>query len=279
MTPRVSVVMPVYNAEAYLTEAVESVLNQTFRDFELLAVDDASTDRSPEILAAFARQDPRVRVLRNPRNLMISRTLNAGLEQAQGEYLARMDADDVSLPDRLAKQAAYLDAHPRAGIVGGSMLITDASGRPIGERHYHLTDAAIRRHLFRYSPFSHPLVMMRTALVRQAGGYLPDYDYAEDYELYFRLGRLAEFGNLPDFLLRYRVVPRSLTVGVTRAMELQTLAVRRRAVKEYGYVMTGFDRIYWLLEYLSVFCIPPRWKSRLFSVLRQRLVPARKQEG
>jgi glycosyltransferase involved in cell wall biosynthesis len=270
--PRVSVVMPVYNAEAYLAEAVESVLAQTFKDFELLAVDDASTDRSPELLAFYARKDPRVRVLRNPQNLMISRTLNAGLNQAQGEYLARMDADDVSLPDRLAKQVAYLDAHPRAGVVGGTMVITDATGRATGERRYHLTDAAIRRHLFRYNPFSHPLVMMRTAIVRAVGGYLPEYDFAEDYELYFRIGRKAEFGNLPDVLLRYRVVPRSLTAAVTRAMELQTLAVRRRAAKEYGYAMTGFDKIYWLLQYLSVYCIPPRWKSRLFSMLRQRLV-------
>lgn len=276
MSPRVSVVMPVYNAEAYLAEAVESVLGQTFRDLELVAVDDASTDGGPDILEAYARKDPRVRVLRNPRNLMISRSLNAGLARARGEYLARMDADDVSLPDRLAKQVAYLDAHPRVGIVGGSMLITDAAGRVTGERHYHLTDTAIRRHLFRYSPFSHPLVMMRTALARQVGGYLPEYDFAEDYELYFRLGRVAEFGNLPDVLLKYRVVPRSLTLGVTRAMELQTLAVRRRAAKEYGYAMTGFDKIYWLLQYLSVYCVPPRWKSRIFSVLRERLVRTRR---
>ncbi|NTV51498.1 MAG: glycosyltransferase family 2 protein [Candidatus Firestonebacteria bacterium] len=265
---RVSVIMPVYNTADYLPAAIESILKQTYRAFELILVDDQSRDRSPEILQNYARRDKRIRLLRNETNLKLSRTLNRAIEAARGEYLVRMDSDDVSLPDRIAKQVAYLDAHPEVGVAGGAMDIIDGQDRLIGVRRYALTDGEIRARLFCYSPFSHPTIILRKAVLLQAGLYDPAYNPAEDYELYFRLGRLAKFGNLADTLLRYRVVPKSMTTGSTRAMEVKTLEIRRRAVKEFGYRMTFFDKIYGSLQQITMRLMPGVWRVWLFNTLR-----------
>ena len=265
---RVSVIMPVYNTEAYLKPALESILQQTYRKFEFIIVDDQSRDRCPEILRDFARRDARIRLLRNQTNLKLSRTLNRAIEASRGEYLVRMDSDDVSLPDRIAKQVAYMDAHPEVGVSGGAMDIIDGQDRLIGVRRYFETDKEIRARIFRYSPFSHPTIVLRKSVLLQAGLYDPAYNPAEDYELYFRLGRLAKFGNLADTLLRYRVVPRSMTTGSTRAMEKTTLAIRRRAAKDYGYTMTFFDKLYGWLQWGSMHFMPGALRVWLFNTLR-----------
>ena len=161
-----------------------------------------------------------------------------------------------------------MENHPQAGVSGGTMQIVNEQGEMIGIRKYHLTDKSIRRHIFRYNPFSHPTIILRKAILDKVGYYNPDYDYAEDYELYFRIGKQAQFGNLPDVLLYYRVVTKSITTRVTRAMEKKTLAIRLKAANEYGYAMTIFDKVYWILQWLSVYLIPIRLKKRLFLVFR-----------
>jgi glycosyltransferase involved in cell wall biosynthesis len=265
---RVSVIMPVYNTAAYLPEALESILSQTYRDFEVIIVDDQSRDQCPAILKKYARRDDRIRLLRNAVNLKLCRTLNRAIEAARGEYLVRMDSDDVSEPERIEKQVAYMDAHTEVGISGGTMQIIDEQGRPLGRRQYALTDAAIRSRLFRYSPFSHPTVIFRRSALERAGVYDPRFEHAEDYELYFRLGRVAQFGNLPDVLLQYRRVGTSVTSALTRTMETRTLEIRRLAVKEYGYRMTFFDKIYGWLQWGTMFLMPGTFRVRLFNTLR-----------
>ncbi len=265
--PKVSVIMPVYNAEHFLPEAIESILKQTFTAWEFIIIDDGSTDASWKIIREYARAEPRIVALRNGQNLRISRTLNRGLQTARGQYIARMDADDISALDRLEKQVAYMDQHPEVGVCGGKMQMINAAGAVIGQRPYYLTDSEIRRRIFRYSPFAHPTIIMRKAVLEKCGYYDPAFDYAEDYELYFRVGRIATFGNLPDVTLRYRVLPRSTTSSVTKKMELKTLAARKKAVKEYGYCMTRGDRIYLLLQYISVYTMPYAFKIWLFNQL------------
>ncbi len=268
--PKVSVIMPVYNAEHFLPEAIESILKQTFTAWEFIIVDDGSTDDGWKIIQEYARAEPRIVALRNEPNLRISRTLNRGLQAARGQYIARMDADDVSALDRLEKQAAYMDQHPEVGVCGGKMQMINAAGAVIGQRPYYLTDPEIRRRIFRHSPFAHPTIIMRRAVLEKCGYYDPASDYAEDYELYFRMGRIAAFGNLPDVTLRYRVLPRSTTSSVTKKMELKTLVARKKAVKEYGYRMTQGARIYWLLQYISVYIMPYSIKIWLFNQLAGR---------
>lgn len=262
---RVSVIMPVYNAQKYLKPAIESVLQQTFTEFELVIVDDGSVDNSWEIIRSYARKSRRIVALQNTDNLKISKTLNRCLTAAQGEYVARMDADDIAAKERLAIQVAYMDAHPEVGISGGTMKLINDAGNIIGRRKYHLDDRAIRRHIFRYSPFSHPVIIMRKSVLDECGYYNPEYDFAEDYELYFRIGLKAKFGNVHDVLLYYRVLPKSITATLTKTMELKTLAIRKKAVQDYGYNMTIMDRIYWILQYISVYIIPCQIKIWVFN--------------
>ncbi|MBN1595235.1 glycosyltransferase [candidate division FCPU426 bacterium] len=263
--PKVSVVMPVFNAAPYLHQAVESIVRQTFGEYEFIIIDDASQDESWAIIRAQARQDRRIIALRNDSNLRLSHTLNRGIDAARGEYIVRMDADDFALPDRLEKQVQYMDKHPEVGISGGSMKVMDARGRIIGQRRYHLQDREIRRHIFRYSPFSHPAVIMRKAVLAKTGLYDPAYNPAEDYELYFRIGLHARFGNLPDTLIHYRVVPRSMTTGSLRRMEEKTLQARKKAWNAYGYTCTWADKLYWLAQYLTMFVIPGQVKVWIFN--------------
>lgn len=266
--PKISVLMPAYNTEKYIAEAIESILNQTFKDFEFIIIDDCSIDRTWEIIQEYASKDDRIVALRNKKNLKLSGTLNKGIKIARGDYIARMDADDISFPNRLEKQLDFMEKHPEIGISGATMEIINEASSIIGKRKYHLTDSEIRKHIFKYSPFSHPLVIIRRSVLQKVGYYDPKYNPAEDYELYFRIGRCSKFGNLPDILLLYRIMPKSMTTGSTKKMELKTLAIRDRAVKEYGYKMTITDKLYWILQYFSVFIIPAPIKIWLFNQLR-----------
>ena len=204
LPPAISVVLAVYNGERYLRSAVDSVLGQTRADFELIAIDDGSADATPAILNEYAARDPRVRVVSRP-NRGLTQTLNEGLELARAPYLARMDADDLCLPERFAQQAAHLDAHPDCVLVGSRVLVVDPDGLPIrhmaDERTHEQIDHA---HLNRGWPVVHPAVMMRTAAVRAVGGYRDAYDTLEDLDLFLRLAEVGRLANLPDVLLHYR---------------------------------------------------------------------------
>lgn len=268
--PRVSVVMPAYNAEATIAETLDSILAQTFEDFELVVVDDCSTDATPRILAEYTARDPRVCVVRNARNSRICRTLNHGIEVARGALIARIDADDWCYPDRLAKQVAYMDAHPEVVVSGGTIEICDERLQPLTIRAYHLDDRAIRARLFRYSPFAHPAVIYRTEAVRAVGGYNPSLREGEDYDLYFRLGTLGAFGNLPDRLIRLRTSRASLTQVQGRRLELRTLYIRVKAVSEYGYRMSVMDAIYFAAQLVTMFLMPSWLRFWAFAFVRSR---------
>ena len=266
--PKISVLLTVYNSASYIGSSIESILQQTFRDFELIIIDDCSTDGSWEIVQKYAGEDPRIVAYKNEQNLGGCRNLISGLQHVRGKYIARQDNDDWSYPDRLEKQFAFLESHPEVGIVGGSMEIMDTNGEGVGKRTYHLTDTEIRKKIFRYSPFAHPLVMIRRSVLDKVGPYDPVYAPADDYDLYFRIGKESQFANLPDVLLKYRMVPGSMTFRSTKKMELTTIQVRSRYSKDSRYPFSPIDQIYNWLHYLSIFIIPPRIKIHLFNWLR-----------
>lgn len=201
--PRVSVLLPVWNSERWIAQAVESLLGQTFRDFELLALDDGSTDATPGILARYAERDARVRAVSLPHRGLVA-TLNEGVAQARGELLARMDADDVSRPERLALQVAYLDRHPECVALGAEVLLVDPDGAPIRRGDVPVESAAIEAELLRGrgEALTHPVAMLRSEAVRAAGGYRDVA--AEDVDLYLRLAERGRLANLPETLLEYR---------------------------------------------------------------------------
>lgn len=203
--PLISVLMPVYNAGRYVADAVESVLSQTLGDFEFLILDDGSTDDSLGALRRYEGRDPRIRLIARP-NRGVSASLRELVEQSRGALLARMDADDVALPDRFARQAEYLRAHPDCVLVGSRVLVIDPEGDPLcdwcTEQGHEAIEARYLR-AERVTPISHPSVMMRREAVLNAGNYRP---YAlEDVDLFLRLGERGRLVNLPEVLLRYRI--------------------------------------------------------------------------
>lgn len=207
---RVSVVMAVYNGERYLREAVDSILEQTFTDFEFLIIDDGSTDGTQGILRAY--EDSRIRVLVNEQNAGLTRSLNRGLQAARGEFIARQDADDVSEPERLEKQIAFLDANPEVALLGSWYSIIDTQSNYQQQIRPPCEHREICWDLLFYCPFVHSAVMLRRELVlREVGPYDESYGYSQDYDWWCRIADALPVANLPEYLVRYRVHGISMT--------------------------------------------------------------------
>jgi hypothetical protein len=233
--PRVSVVIPVFNAEPYLAEAVESVLGQTMTDLELVAVDDGSQDGSRATLERFARADHRVRVVINERNLGIAGARNRGWRLARAPYIACLDADDVALPDRLLRQADFLDAHPSVGAVGGAAITIDGDGRRISTRRYPTRNRTIQSTLLRHNCMAHPSVTMRRGCLEAIGGY-GSLRTSEDYNLWLRLSERFELANLaePVVLHRLHLNQISLVSLEQQAREARGVCAAARARRASG---------------------------------------------
>jgi glycosyltransferase involved in cell wall biosynthesis len=203
--PLISVLLPVYNAARYVAESIESILGQTLGDFELLILDDGSTDGSLEVLRRYAGHDPRIR-LTSRRNKGLAPSLNELIDQARGEYLARMDADDVALPERFERQVAYLRAHPECVLVGCRVRLIDLDGDPLCDwcilQDHESLDALYLRGE-RSTEISHPAIMMRHDDVLAVGKYR-EFPVIEDVDLYLRLAERGQITNLPEVLLLYR---------------------------------------------------------------------------
>lgn len=226
--PVVSVVLPVRNGASYLDQALRSVLDQTHRDLELVVVDDGSTDETPELLERAAQQDSRLRVLHHERSRGVAGALNTGLAQARSPLLARMDADDISDPRRLALQVQLLEARPDVGVCGTATRHIDAHGRrlPALLTTLPLEPAGVRLCLAAGTPFAHPTVVARTALLRERGGY-DEQAPLEDLDLWLRCADV-DMVNLPEPLLLYRLHGRN-TTGSARARGAAKLAGRHAA--------------------------------------------------
>ncbi|MHB8170330.1 MAG: glycosyltransferase family 2 protein [Thermincolia bacterium] len=215
--PKVTVLMPVYNGEKYLGQAIESILAQTFTDLELLIINDGSTDGSKEIIESY--EDSRIRLVNNEGNLKLIATLNKGFELAQGEYIARMDCDDISLPDRLAKQVAFMEAHPQVGVCGTWAHKIDSSGKIVGKLKRPAGNK-LEKFLWCPSPIIHPTAIIRNTVFKTLR-YDQAYRDAEDYELWLRVSKVTKLYNLKEYLLLYRVHPASVT-SVHRDVQLQS---------------------------------------------------------
>jgi glycosyltransferase involved in cell wall biosynthesis len=203
MTPAVSVMMPVRNGEAWLGQGIASVLSQELADFELLIVDDGSSDRTPLVLEQFARADARIRVIRQEPQGVVA-ALNCALAAARAPYLARLDADDRAMPERLGRQHAFMQAHSEIVLLGSGAEVIDQSGAVVDRLSPPTGGAELARILRRSNPFIHSTVMMRAAPVRELGGYRAAFLAAEDYDLWLRMAERGEIANLPDQLIQYR---------------------------------------------------------------------------
>jgi glycosyltransferase involved in cell wall biosynthesis len=222
-TVEVSVVMPVYNAARYLAEAAESILAQTYRDFEFVIVDDGSTDRSRQMLDDFARRDARIKIVRRP-NTGIVGALNDGIAASSAPLIARMDADDVSLPERLEKQVAYMREHAECVALGARVTGIDPYGCMLFESEHKLAHDEIDAELLNGVGWAivHPVAMLRRDALQQVGLYRREWQWVEDLDLFLRLAEIGRVVNVPERLLQYRQHTES--INRTRAAEQARLA-------------------------------------------------------
>jgi hypothetical protein len=227
--PTISVLMPVRNGERFLAEAVESVLSQTFRDLELLVIDDGSTDSTPQILERLGIEDPRLVIHRREPGPNLPEVLNFGAELARAPLLARLDADDVALPDRFQLQVAFLAAHPEVALVGGQVPLIDESGREIGRAEYPLTNEELQEALCHRNPFVHSAMVMRREAFEEVGGYRPNFVHAEDLDLWLRLADVHRIANLPADVVQYRIHGSQQTLQKQDEQALYSTAARASA--------------------------------------------------
>lgn len=204
--PRVSVVLPIYNAQKHLRAAVDSILAQTFSDFELIAINDGSTDASLSILQQYAKTDKRVWIVTRPNTGLVGALID-GLQAAQADLIARMDGDDIALPTRIEKQVAYMDSHPDCVLLGTLVRSIDPHGLTLWEEHSTPTthdelDAELLKG--RGGVIRHPTAMIRRAAIGKVGSYRPAFNCAEDLDLFLRLAEVGRIANLPEILLAYR---------------------------------------------------------------------------
>ena len=230
----ITVLMPVYNAQRYLASALESVLGQTFARFQFLVIDDGSTDKSMSILRRYARHDVRIKVVSRENRGLVA-TLNEGLEMARGEYVARMDADDISLPRRLERQFEHMDAHDDVVCLGGYYQLIDQRGRLLTTMtpptdHNGLESQMLAGH----TPICHPSAMMRRSVAVGAKGYNPEMMLAEDLDLWLRLGEVGNLAVLPEPLVQYRLHGKSVSEQAGLKQRLRAKAACEEAWKRRG---------------------------------------------
>jgi glycosyltransferase involved in cell wall biosynthesis len=232
--PLISVCLPVYNAERYIAEAVESILGQTLGDFELLILDDGSTDGSLEILRRYVARDPRIRLTSRPNKGLVT-SLNELIDQSRGEFLARMDADDIALPQRFARQVEYLRTHPECVLAGCRVRVIDPDGDPMcdwctKEQHEAIDASYLGGE--RTTAICHPAFMMRRDVVLALGRYRP-FEVAEDIDLVLRLAECGRITNMQEVLLQYRM----------HTTNISTAASYRRTVdRVYGEIIRDARR-------------------------------------
>jgi len=268
-TPLVSVVMPVYNTEKYVAEAIESILNQTFKDFEFIIVDDGSTDNSLKIIKEYAKKDKRIRVIVNEKNMNNSASRNKGIKLARGKYIVTQDSDDISLPTRFEQQVKYMEEHPEIGVVGAWIeIFEDETGRTKGIRKYPENDTELRKMIFFCSPIAQPVSFIRKEVFEKIDYYNTEFPCSQDLDLWFRIGTYYKLGNVPEVLVKYRVRSTSLTGSKLRLMEKEANQLRWENKKNKAYYFGFRAFMYNSIHLISLYIVPSKFKERLFNKAR-----------
>lgn len=264
--PKISVLMPAYNTEKYIVEAIESILNQTFTDFEFIIVDDGSTDKTWEIIQNYAKKDSRIIALRNKENLRISMNRNKLVSLSRGKYIVWQDSDDISIVTRIEKQYKFMEENMEVGICGGWLQFFDKK-RIYGVRKYAFDNKSLRKDIFKYSPVAQPVAIIRKSVLKKAGKYDITLKQAEDLDMSFKIGMYGDFANLQEILLKYRFEQCSISKTKTKENIIDTLKVRKKAVKKYNYKMKFQDKIFFIVTFLIKF-FPNNFIYFIFNKIR-----------
>lgn len=257
--PQVSILLPVYNAAQYILKAVDSILQQSLTDFELILIDDGSSDGTEQLVRQLAAKDQRIHLVQRPNKGLIA-TLNEGLALARSPLIARMDADDIAFPERLAVQYAYMNSHPDLLAVGSYVMFMDDQDTMYRKKTFPRGKEILEA--FRWGcPLVHPAVMMRTDAVREVGGYLSEFPSAEDYALWIRLLSLGNVDTIPKVLLAYRV--HSSSISHAHARQQRDSILRAQAIWLSKQAWT--DEICQLPADTLVSALPPREQRELLA--------------
>ncbi|SRR6266487_1665018 len=265
--PLVSVLMPAYNAQSYIAESIQSILNQTYTNIEFIIIDDHSSDETWGIIQRFAKIDKRIKALRNSRNVYIAANRNKLIALAKGKYIAWQDADDKATATRLEKQCRFLEAHPEVGIVGGFLQFFNDRGST-GIRKYASDDKSIRKKIFRYSPVAQPTAMIRRICFNELGKYDVNYPPAEDIDMSFRIGTKYKFANLQEITLYYRESSSSATYKRVKFILNTTITIRRKYWHRKEYTPTFTDHILNYLQRIMLYVLPAKTIILLFNLTR-----------
>jgi glycosyltransferase involved in cell wall biosynthesis len=270
--PLVSVIIPAYNAGLFLRQAINSILNQSYRNFELIIVDDASTDNSWEIISSFKRQySKKIKVVKLPQNLNRGGDVagNIGLNLAKGEFVARMDADDIAMPDRLEKQVSFLLTNPEIFAVGSNAHVINKDGYLIGEKKMPLDNENIYREFFVFHPLIHPTLMFRRSAIKRKNLYKIEYQANNDYLTFFEMiTKGYRFANLPEKLLCYRFHGKNDSLVKVKSKFFNSLKIRLQAVREFGYKPNLMSIFKLLAQVIIVLILPEKVIVPLYLVIR-----------
>jgi glycosyltransferase involved in cell wall biosynthesis len=267
--PLVTVLMTVYNAERFIGEALESIVNQTYKNLEIIVVDDGSSDKSYQIAKTYQVKDKRIKLLRLKENSGPSLASNVGIEKATGKFIARMDADDIALPDRIAKQVTYLLDNPDVVLLGGQCILIDDRGRIVGEKDFPVTHREIYQSLFNINPIQHPSCIINRELLPKEHVYYRNHSFlAHDLELVFELAQYGELANLKETVLFYRQYPNSLSLRNPKKTFKATVEVRNKAVRKYGYQPTLSGWLIHFAQAILIAVLPNATIYPLFRLLR-----------
>jgi len=265
----VSIVMPVYNAGDFLCASLDSILAQTYKNWELIVVDDGSTDNSLQILQDYTRKDQRIRVYSQVKNQGVSRTANFALRQAQGKLIARMDADDVMYPQRIAKQVSFLKKNRAVVAVGGQCVLINEKDQNIGKKTFPTDNESIYRMMYRAMPVQQPTLMVNKSLLpKNFTWYEKEYTTAEEVDLLFRLFQYGKIANLDDFVLKYRLHQNNVSLVDPKKTFFLTYKTRKEAKKKYHYQPTFEARLINFLQWLAITILPPVAVYPLFALWR-----------
>lgn len=245
--PKASVLMPVFNSGLFIEDSIESILSQTLEDFEFIIVDDGSTDGTSELLGKYANQDQRIRIITEKENKGIVFVLNRGLQACSGEYVVRMDADDIAIEDRIEKQVGVMDKNKDISVLGAAMSYMDVSGKELGFIRYCEQDKSI----LAKTPLLHPTVIIRREdLIKHNLCYMEKYRYAEDYFLWLQLGRFGKISAINDVVLKYRIHSQATKIKQLKGSIWATLKVKKDAIIVLKIMPSVSDIFIMIMEFI-----------------------------
>lgn len=261
--------MPAYNVGDFLRASIDSILNQTYKNFEFIVVNDASTDETSKILNFYKKQDKRIRIFTNKINLGISRSANIAIAEAKGQFIARMDADDIAISDRIEKQVEFLNKHKNAVAVGGQCELIDKDGLKIGEKLFPTDFKHVKQMIFANVPLQQPTLMVNKKLLpKNFVWYDNNFSSAEELELIFKLFKIGEVRNLKDIILKYRIHSMNTSFVNPKKTFYLTLKTRIKAILKYGYKPSAIGILTTIAQSIFILIMPNKFIYPVYMYIR-----------